>query len=58
MRTSIQLEACVNSFQSALLAAEAGADRIELCDNLHAGGTTLRRGPFNKSKPDFKFRFL
>ncbi|KXB96712.1 MAG: hypothetical protein AA908_11075 [Chlorobi bacterium NICIL-2] len=50
MRTSIQLEACVNSFQSALLAAEAGADRIELCDNLHAGGTTPSAGTIQQVK--------
>ncbi len=31
--------ACFNE-QSALIAAKAGADRIELCDNVHEGGTT------------------
>lgn len=31
--------ACFNE-ESALIAAKAGADRIELCDNVHEGGTT------------------
>lgn len=34
------LEVCANSFESAKIAAEAGANRIELCDNLSEGGTT------------------
>lgn len=36
----IQLEiACFNS-ESAIIAAQAGADRIELCDGIEVGGTT------------------
>ena len=34
------LEACVDSHASALAAWENGADRLELCANLAAGGTT------------------
>lgn len=33
-------EACVGSYRDALRAAAAGAERIELCDNLTEGGTT------------------
>ena len=36
----IQVEACVESLPAAVAAAAGGADRIELCTNLAAGGTS------------------
>lgn len=36
----MKLEICANSYESALIAQEAGAHRIELCANLEIGGTT------------------
>jgi copper homeostasis protein len=41
---SIVLEACVANIESALSAADAGADRIELCNVLGAGGITPSHG--------------
>lgn len=35
-------EVCANGIQSAINAQEAGADRIELCENLEVGGVTPR----------------
>ncbi|WP_225874791.1 copper homeostasis protein CutC [Pedobacter hiemivivus] len=36
----VDMEVCANSLRSALVAQEGGAIRVELCDNLHEGGTT------------------
>jgi len=42
-------EVCVESYQEALLAAAAGATRIELCENLSCGGTTPSYGTIKKT---------
>ncbi|MBS4175572.1 copper homeostasis protein CutC [Bacillus sp. FJAT-49736] len=42
-------EVCVENFTSIPNAIEKGADRIELCDNLSVGGTTVSHGVALKS---------
>ncbi|SFF07446.1 copper homeostasis protein CutC [Sunxiuqinia elliptica] len=37
-------EACIENFTQALAAQQAGADRVELCENLAVGGTTPSYG--------------
>jgi len=39
----IQIEACVESLEAAVAAAEGGADRIELCTDLAVGGVSPGR---------------
>src|SRR5690349_8740206 len=45
---SIILEACVANIESAIAAVEAGADRLELCNMLGAGGITPSFGFIQK----------
>ena len=34
------VEVCVQNLEAAAIAAEAGADRLELCENLAVGGVS------------------
>lgn len=45
-------EACTGTYLEAIKAAELGADRIELCDNLVEGGTTPSYGTIKKAMED------
>jgi copper homeostasis protein len=46
----INIEACVNSTESAIEAQKGGAHRVELCDNLHDGGTTPGPGSIEAAR--------
>jgi len=49
-RDDFELEVCASSIQSAIAAANGGANRIELCDNLYEGGTTPSIGTLIRVK--------
>lgn len=54
MDNNIKLEICVDSIVSALEAEKGGANRIELCDCLAAGGTTPSAGLMKMAREQIK----
>lgn len=51
------VEICVDSIESAIIAQESGADRIELCDNLLEGGTTPGPGKIYSARSNLDIAF-
>jgi copper homeostasis protein len=54
MTEEMKLEICANSYQSAINAEKAGANRIELCSELAVGGITPSYGLIKKVMVDLK----
>jgi copper homeostasis protein len=54
MTMNFRLEICVDSVGSAITAQTAGADRVELCDNLTEGGTTPGYGIIATARENLK----
>jgi len=52
----VKLEVCANGINSALVAQEAGAYRVELCDNLLEGGTTPSHGQIDLARKLLKIK--
>jgi len=48
--SSIKIEVCCNSLESALNAQKGGAHRVELCSNLYEGGTTASHGEISLAR--------
>ena len=53
---SILLEICADSVESAVIAQEAGAGRIELCCNLAEGGTTPSYGTISSARNNLRIK--
>ena len=52
------LEVCVNSAVSAVEAQKGGADRVELCENLHDGGTTPSAGSIHFARQNLHIKLF
>jgi copper homeostasis protein len=54
MSQTVRVEICVDSATGAFAAERAGADRVELCDNLMEGGTTPSAGTIKVARRGLK----
>ncbi|PKP33830.1 MAG: copper homeostasis protein CutC, partial [Bacteroidetes bacterium HGW-Bacteroidetes-17] len=54
MTKNVRIEVCVDSIESAMIAQQAGAHRVELCDNLTEGGTTPSAGTIEFAREKLK----
>ena len=52
------IECCANSITSALIGIKAGANRIELCADLHKGGITPKYSDIEKLRNLTKIFFI
>jgi copper homeostasis protein len=50
MAGKFSLEICAYNIQSCIIAEKAGADRVELCNNHHEGGTTPSYGVIKQAR--------
>ena len=50
IRSDFEIEVCANSLDSVIASDNAGADRVELCDNILEGGTTPSAGLIYSAK--------
>ena len=55
-KRSVLIEACVDSVSSAIEAQRGGAARVELCANLHEGGTTPSLGAIQAARRHLEIR--
>ena len=56
LTNKVLLEVCANSVTSALAGQEGGASRIELCENLHEGGTTPSHGEISLARENLHIK--
>jgi len=53
---NFRLEICADSVESAITAQTAGADRVELCNNLYEGGTTPSFGTIASARENLSIQ--